>query len=152
MVREAVEAGVQLDHHALSTSPIFAPFYTAAQRLVERIGSKNTVEKDEPVVEFIHRCQARSKEVDDLACAVVFYAAQPNPLSTADALAMRGDHLAFDIQSSNTTGQGFSAKIKALLKRFRARVVAFGWWLLEISPTLKVVWDVDGDTRKWKFA
>jgi hypothetical protein len=152
MVRESVEAGVQLDHHALSTSPIFSPFYTSAQRVVDRLHSQNTTEKDEPVVEFIHRCQARSKDVDELACAVVFFAAQPGPLSTADALALRGDHLSFAIQSSNSGGKGIGYKIKALLKRMKTRAVAFAWWFLELSPTIKVVWDVDGDTRRWKFA
>ncbi|GAA5979149.1 hypothetical protein JCM5350_007083 [Sporobolomyces pararoseus] len=152
MLRESVEAGVQLDHHALSTSPIFSPFYTAAQRLVDRIHSKNTTEKDEAVVEFVQRCQARSKDVDELACAVVFFSAQPGTLSTADALAPRGDHLSFSIQSSNSSGKGFSYKIKALLKRMAARGMAFAWWFLEISPTLKVVWDVDGDSRRWRFA
>jgi hypothetical protein len=152
MLREAVEAGMQLDHHALSTSPIFSPFYTTAQRLVDRIQAKNTVEKDEAVVNFIHRCQGRSKNVDELACAVVFFAAQPNPLSTADALSLRGDHLSFSIQSSNTNGKGISAKIKALFKRSVARTKALCWWLLEVSPTLKIVWDVDGETRRRTFA
>ncbi|GAA6016791.1 hypothetical protein JCM11491_001808 [Sporobolomyces phaffii] len=152
MVREAVEAGMQLDHHALSTSPIFSPFYTSAQRVVDRIHSKNTTEKDDAVVDFIQRCRSHSKDVDELACAVVFFAAQPNPLSTADALALRGDHLSFSIQSSNTSGKGISVKFKALYKRVTARAMAFAWWLLEVSPTLKIVWDVDGETRRTKFS
>lgn len=166
MVREAVEAGIQLDHHALSTSPVFAPFYTSAQRVVDRIRANNTVDKDEAVVAFVERCRARhgssfsssstttttNHEIDELACAVVFFAAQPGPLSTADALALRGDHLAvWSVQSSNTKARGISHKFKAFLKRVVARAIALGWWTLELSPTLKVTWDVDGDTRRWRF-
>ncbi|GAA5933528.1 T6SS phospholipase effector Tle1-like catalytic domain-containing protein [Sporobolomyces koalae] len=152
MVREAVEAGMQLDHHALSTNPIFAPFYTSARQLVDRMEHKNTTEKDDAsVVAFIEACRERTQDADPLACAVVFLAAQPGRLSTADSLALRGDHLSIAIQHSNTSGKGIGKKLSAFFKRFQTRSVALLWWLLEISPTLKVVWDIDGETRRWRF-
>jgi len=152
MLREAVEAGMELDHHALSTNLIFAPFYTSAKRLVARIEGEDTVPRDEKVHEFINKCKSRNKNVDVLVCAVVYLAAEPNALNTADALALRGDKLDFDVQSSNTNGLKFSDKISRFFKRFKTRVVTLLWWLLEISPTLKVVWDLEGNTRKWKIA
>ncbi|GAA5907287.1 T6SS phospholipase effector Tle1-like catalytic domain-containing protein [Sporobolomyces salmoneus] len=152
MLREAVQAGLQLDHHALSTSPIFSPFYTSAQRLLDRIQSGNTTEDDEAVVQFIESCRSKSKDIDELACGVVAIAAKPGLLATADALALRSDRLSLSIQASNTKGKGLTTKIKALIERITQRLVALGWWTLELSPTIKVTWDVDGATRRWRFA
>lgn len=152
MLREAVEAGMEVDHHALSTNLVFAPFYTSAKRIVSRIESQDTVPGDQNVHEFINRCKSRNKNVDVLVCAVVFLAAEPNPLNTADALALRQDKLAFAVQASNTNGIKLSQKLSRFFERVKTRTVTLFWWSLEISPTLKVVWDLDGNTRRWKIA
>ncbi|GAA5915971.1 hypothetical protein JCM5296_000497 [Sporobolomyces johnsonii] len=150
MVREAVEHGFDLDFDAVRTSPLFAPFLIPAEGTLTRIAAGKAVFEDEGVVEYVHRAKSANPHCNDLMAAVVYLAAKPSPHATADALAPRGDALTFRVQRNPQDDKlGWGGKVKKWWLRTTHGLKALLWWSLEISPTVKVVWDAEGNTRRW---
>ncbi|GAA6062894.1 hypothetical protein JCM10212_002116 [Sporobolomyces blumeae] len=152
MVRESVEAGLSLDSHALSKNPIFAPVFPSAREVVARIVKGYATSEDQPIIDFIHRSKLHNPDIDEEICAVVFLAAQPSPSMDSDAVAPRGDHLSFSIQKPDLRRASFPTRFSLFWQRFGARLKAAMWWLLELAPTLKILWDAEGNRRRWTVA
>ncbi|GAA5955521.1 hypothetical protein JCM21900_000027, partial [Sporobolomyces salmonicolor] len=150
MVREAVEHGFDLDFEAVRTNPLFAPFFSSAETVLKRIASGEMLSEDEGVVDYVRRVKRSNPRCNDVMAAVAYLAAKPSAHATADALAPRADALSFCVQRNPEDATlGWGGKVKAWWMRTAHGIKALLWWLLEVSPTVKVVWDAEGNTRRW---
>lgn len=144
MLRESVEQGLFLNPRALRTSPILIPFVPAAVKACSQTDQSPTNDDGNNAAdagvddnEDVKISADGSVAVEDQAfiLALVTEAARP-PASSADAafvreaaLAPRGDSLSFDIPRGPKT---------STLRNFKRRLLTSLWWLMEITPTLRV--------------
>lgn len=143
MIREAMENGLALDFNAIHSSELYAPFLDEAARRLQS--------RDSDLLGYIGSGANFSSKASHELIAIVYVATLPSPTSHADALSPRGDSLSFMIKSSPKLS--FGARLKEIWNGFTQRLLTAGWWLLEITPTLRIVWDVEGEarSRKWRF-
>ncbi|GAA5981380.1 hypothetical protein JCM11641_005300 [Rhodosporidiobolus odoratus] len=149
MLREALEKGLELDSAAVASSPLFSPFWAEARRALGK-GDK----ADPALIAYLHTVKSVIPDVNEQVAACVFIASMPSPLSTADALAPRANHVSFAIEKRPKEVRekmGFKARWKEWWHRYRQRIVTLGWWALEVSPTPKVTWDAEGNSRRWSL-
>ncbi|KAJ8293914.1 hypothetical protein OF846_003168 [Rhodotorula toruloides] len=145
MVREAVEAGFELDTYSVSTSPIFGPFVDKAREALR------SLDKYPDLDAYLDRTMENNPEANELMAATVYLAARPSPQSTADALAPRADHLSFAIEEKPEEVKdklSFGARLADFYARISARAMTSFWWLLEILPTIKVAQRADAHGKK----
>lgn len=148
MLREAVEAGFEVDPERVAVSPLFAPFVERARRALD------ARERDEALEEFLKRAKANNQELDELMAAVVFLAARPSPEATAAALSPRANHVSFRLEKrppDERKRRGWKGRVADWWDRVQTRAMTAFWWLLELSPTVKVFWDIEGNSRKWSI-
>ncbi|TNY20939.1 hypothetical protein DMC30DRAFT_228103 [Rhodotorula diobovata] len=148
MLREAVEAGFEVDPERVAVSPLFAPFVERARRALD------ARERDEVLEEFLKRAKANNQELDELMAAVVFLAARPSPEATAAALSPRANHVSFRLEKrppDERKRRGWKGRVADWWDRVQTRAMTAFWWLLELSPTVKVFWDIEGNSRKWSI-
>ncbi|GAA6032218.1 hypothetical protein JCM8097_007131 [Rhodosporidiobolus ruineniae] len=156
MLREAVEQGLSLDAARVEASPLFAPYMHGGRQLVRafRMGTAPTTLTDQGISmtkaqDYLKQAEEKNPDVDPVAAASVYLSSlalqAPN-----DALAPRANHLSFRFEAPSSTF-GFIATLRNLASRVRQCGIASWWWLLELSPTPKVVWDADGKRTRWKI-
>ncbi|KPV74241.1 uncharacterized protein RHOBADRAFT_44726 [Rhodotorula graminis WP1] len=149
MVREAVEAGFEVDSARVLDSPLYEPLIGRAhEALADRVrggGESAALER------FLERATRRNPSLNLHVATVVFLASTISPESTAAALAPRAHHTSFKLQHPPAHGPGTAegGKLAGWGTRFGARSMTAFWWLLEVSPSVKVVWDPEGNTRRW---
>lgn len=145
MLREAVEAGMWLNEDHLAASPIYAPFVEAADRAVAA--------GDDPALEaYLAKVAKSNPDMPPETAALAFIAASKSAATQDDALAPRGDSLSFHIQEyppEIKKKRGLGGRLKDWWSRQMQRVGAAAWWALELSPTLKIYWDIEGNQRTW---
>ncbi|KAM0747451.1 hypothetical protein T439DRAFT_89636 [Meredithblackwellia eburnea MCA 4105] len=91
---------------------------------------------------------ARTEEVKAIRL-VIEEGAKDNDRKREEALAPQGDSLSLLISYPPQTGaKGFLASMP---QRFSQRASTVAWWILEILPMLRVVWDVEGQARRWSI-
>lgn len=135
-----------LNEEHLASSPIYAPFIEPAREAVATVGTDPALE------EYLARVAECNPGMSRATAAVAFLAARDNPPTRDDALAPRGDSLSFRIQKrppEERRDRGLGGRFKDWCSRQAQRVKAAMWWLLEISPTLKIFWDIEGNRRRW---
>ncbi|GEM08689.1 DUF2235 family protein [Rhodotorula toruloides] len=145
MVREAVEAGFELDTYSVSTSPIFGPFVDKAREALRSLDKYPDLET------YLDRTMENNPEANELMAATVYLAARPSPQTTADALAPRADHLSFAIEEKPEAVRdklSFGARLADFCSRVSARAMTSFWWLIEILPTIKVAQRADAHGKK----
>lgn len=127
MMNEAVQCGLLLDLNKMKASPIFQPF-----------------------LPLLNDIPATSNE-NDIINELLRLAALPTlpDVYLADSLAPRSDALSYSI--SKIPNQNLWQRFKGLPGRFAQRLRTTGWWILEIFPSIKVTWDIQGQTRRWSI-
>lgn len=124
-----MERGLVVDLHAIEESPIFSPFIEDAR--------KKLALKDKDLMGYIHsRLNQFAPGTDPALIAVVYLSTLPSEQGEQDALAPRGDSLSFWIKMKPFTTIG--AWISEQWEAFTQRIVTAGWWILEVTPTLRV--------------
>lgn len=145
MVREAVEAGFELDWFSVKTSPIFGPFADKAEAAL------HVRQKYPDLDAYLSRAKDNNPGMNELIATIVYLAARPSPQSTADALAPRADHLSLYIQEKPKAVKdklSLGARFADLWSRIGARTMTCFWWLLEVFPTVKVAQRADAHGKK----
>ncbi|GAA6003679.1 hypothetical protein JCM10207_003543 [Rhodosporidiobolus poonsookiae] len=151
MLREAVEHGLELDTARVASSPLFSAFWAAAGKALEAREGGSMPEK---LAAYLKSAKDRNPDLNEQVAACVFFAAMPSAQATRDALAPRANHVSFEIQKRPEEVRrkmGWGARLGDWASRVQQRAVTLGWWILEVSPTLKVVWDQEGNRRKFKI-
>ncbi|GAA5941076.1 hypothetical protein JCM10213_001707 [Rhodosporidiobolus nylandii] len=146
LLREAVEQGLELDSARVAASPIFAPFWDEARRALD---AGETA--DPHLLAYLTAVRSANPDVNAQVSACVFLSARPSAVATADALAPRANHVSLEIEKRPATVRrkmGVWARMRDWASRLSQRAVTLGWWVLEVSPTLKVLWDAEGNTRR----
>lgn len=143
MIREAFDRGLALDLDALVCSPVYAPFLSAATAALA--SPFPTSSKLPPPDPLSHAGKATSP-VEIYIDKLVHVATEPSDRLDAEAVAPRGDALSFRIQ--HVPNEGFLQRIKGIGGRWNQRAKTMAWWIVEVSPALRIVWDVEGDARK----
>ncbi|GAA6049085.1 hypothetical protein JCM3770_003879 [Rhodotorula araucariae] len=147
MLREAVEAGFELDSARVATSPLFAPFVDAARTALD-------ARSDPALSAFLRNAKENNAELNELIAATVFLAARPSATATAAALAPRANHISFALAkrpAEEREKRGWKGRLADWWSRVQSRAMTAFWWFLELSPGLKVYWDAEGNTRRWWF-
>ncbi|GAA5904159.1 hypothetical protein JCM6882_003964 [Rhodosporidiobolus microsporus] len=149
MLKEAVEAGLDLDHERIARSPIFEPFYQQALDATLPSATQH------PELElYLQKVKNNNPNVNTTVAACVWYASRPNPRATANALAPRADVIGFSIEKRPAevrAKMSWKDRLGDWWSRRKQQATVLGWWLLEVSPTLKIFWDDEGQIRKWRF-
>lgn len=157
MLREACEQGLLLDLNAVISSPIFKPFIDDAMH-----------KSQDPLLEKFVQGPVQEYGINDadsrFVLALTYEASLPSEEARRAALAPRGDALSFKISKAAHGARG-----STFWGRFSQRAMTCVWWLMEVTPTLRVsrtctcpdgpllthsvqvVWDVEGETRSWKW-
>ncbi|GAA5998543.1 T6SS phospholipase effector Tle1-like catalytic domain-containing protein [Rhodotorula paludigena] len=146
MLREAVEAGFEVDSSRIATSPIFAPFVDRARMSLD--GPDD--ELDPALRAYLAKARDANDSVNEVMAATVFLAALPSPEATADALAPRANHLGFSLEERSAEEKrkrGLGGRLADWWSRMSSRAMTLFWWTLELSPTIKVRWDAEGNRR-----
>ncbi|GAA6032167.1 hypothetical protein JCM8097_007107 [Rhodosporidiobolus ruineniae] len=160
MLREAVECGLELDSARVASSPLYSLYWQRARDAVEgkKPDDEGGSEEDDVVAEglrsFLKTTRAHNPDVNPVVAACVYLASLPSARAKGDALAPRANHLGLRLEKRPAAvrkKQGFAARFADWTSRVSQRAVTLGWWLLEVSPTPKIVWDVEGKTRRWKL-
>ncbi|GAA5852465.1 hypothetical protein JCM8547_006791 [Rhodosporidiobolus lusitaniae] len=147
MVREAVEQGLELDSAHVASSPIFSPFY---QQAIDACRTRDDTE----LIKYLKLAKDANPDANEHVVACVYLSTKPSATSTMDALAPRANHVAFSIEKRPKEVRKrmkVGARVAEWWGRVRQRAITLGWWCLEVSPTLKVVWDAEGKRRSWNF-
>ncbi|GAA5902173.1 hypothetical protein JCM8208_002496 [Rhodotorula glutinis] len=150
MLREAVEAGFQVDSERVLDSPLFESFKDRAHvALAERgRGGADGVELER----FLERATHRHPGLNLHVATVIFLASRPSDESTKAAFSARANHTSFKLQHrASSEPRRIGAKVADWWSRVGTRSMTAFWWLLEVSPSLKVVWDAEGNTRRRKI-
>ncbi|GAA6032166.1 hypothetical protein JCM8097_007106 [Rhodosporidiobolus ruineniae] len=159
MIREAVEQGLELDAARVEASPLYGPYLQTAKAALEGMrdsevaGNKrrpSQTQLENGLRAFLHWTKEKNPDVDEVVAACVYLASLPSARTAADALAPRANHLGLRIEA-RPAAQGLLGAVADWASRVAQRAVALGWWVLELSPTPKVVWDTDGKRRRWKI-
>ncbi|GAA5832412.1 hypothetical protein JCM11251_006446 [Rhodosporidiobolus azoricus] len=149
MLKEAVEAGLDLDRLRIAKSPLFEPFWQQA------LDATLPSAKQHPGLGvYLAKVKQNNPSVNETVAACVWYASRPNPHATADALAPRADVIGLEIEKRPLEVRqqmGWMARLGEWWARRTKQITVLGWWLLEVSPTVKIVWDEEGEVRKWSF-
>jgi len=150
MLREAVEAGFEVDPARVAENPLFAPFVDRARRT---LGSASRGD-DEALEAYLRRARDKNPDVDEVMAATVFLAARPSPEMSADALSPRANHVSFKLElrpAEERKKRGVKGRLADWWSRVGTRAMTAFWWLLEVSPTVKIFWDAEGNERRWSI-
>ncbi|GAA5841734.1 hypothetical protein JCM9279_003086 [Rhodotorula babjevae] len=154
MLREAVEAGFEVDSDRIVNSPLFTPFIERAHAaLAERVRlNASGGGGDGPLDRFLERATRKNPGLNLHVATIVFLASRPSLEATDAALSARANHLSFKLQHRAAhDDQKVGAKLADWWSRVGSRSMTAFWWLLEVSPSVKVVWDPEGNTRRRKI-
>ncbi|GAA5932959.1 hypothetical protein JCM3775_005276 [Rhodotorula graminis] len=150
MLREAVEAGFEVDSARLAENPLFAPFVDRARRT---LGSASRGD-DEALEAYLRRARDKNPSLNEVIAATVFLAARPSPETTAAALSPRANHVSFALElrpAEERKRRGIKGRLADWWSRVGTRAMTAFWWLLEVSPTVKIFWDAEGNERRWSI-
>jgi len=148
MLREAVEAGFEVDLERVLHSPLFEPFIDRAHAALAERALRGEGHTD--LERFLERALRRNAGLDLHIATIIFLASRECDESTAAALAPRASHTSFKLQHPLAPeAQSVAAKLGEWWSRVGSRSMTAFWWLLEVSPSVKVVWDPEGNTRRW---
>ncbi|KAI5481893.1 DUF2235 family protein [Pseudohyphozyma bogoriensis] len=141
LFREAMVAGIQVDAQAVRDSPLYGGNSEFNVLVQGKIDSKD------PLLQ-----QYASTELDPHGLGLdivglIQFASRKNDYMNLEAVAPRGDSLSFRIQDQ----PGFKGWFMGLGHRFVQRSRTFGWWILEIFPTLKIIGTSTENRRRYSF-
>ncbi|KAK4702746.1 hypothetical protein P7C70_g3477, partial [Phenoliferia sp. Uapishka_3] len=146
MIREAFDQGLHLALKAVVASPIYQPFLPDVQTLDSSINLSKVDPSGFMIEENLFSSVETLHSPPTILHQLVHLATQSSSRLRDDALSPRGDALDFKIERKPAHS---GEHVKTTAARFVQRLITCAWWILEILPALRVVWDVNGEARKW---
>lgn len=128
MIREAIECGLKIDPVAILESTLFTPYI----ELVDKA--------------FEHK-QGTLLEKAKLIVRIASLSTTRPDVYMKDSYAARSDTLSFSIVPK--PGLPLGSRFKAFFDRANQRAQALGWWILELTPGVKVAATIDGTPQNW---